>query len=69
MGAWFLFSAFGEIIAGRLGTWAAIPPEASREMALATYTGVFTSMMWIGLVAGGLLFLATPLLKRLTREG
>ncbi len=38
-------------------------------MALATYTGVFTSMMWIGLVAGGLLFLATPLLKRLTREG
>ena len=69
MGAWFLFSAFGEIIAGRLGTWAAIPPEASREMALATYTGVFTSMMWIGLVAGGLLFLVTPLLKRLTREG
>ena len=38
-------------------------------MALATYTGVFTSMMWIGLVAGGLLFLAIPLLKRLTREG
>lgn len=69
MGAWFLFSAFGEIIAGRLGTWAAIPHDATREMALATYTDVFTSMMWIGLAAGGLLFLATPLLKRLTREG
>ena len=68
MGAWFLFSAFGEIIAGRLGTWAAIPPETSREMALATYTSVFTSMMWIGLAAGVLLFAATPLLKRLTRE-
>lgn len=69
MGAWFLFSAFGEIIAGRLGTWAAIPHDASREMALATYTGVFTSMMWIGLVAGVLLFAVTPLLKRLTRGG
>jgi POT family proton-dependent oligopeptide transporter len=68
MGAWFLFSAFGEIIAGRLGTWAAIPPEASAAEALATYADVFTKMMWIGLAAGALLFLATPLLKRLTRE-
>ena len=59
----------GEIIAGRLGTWAAIPHDATRKMALATYTDVFTSMMWIGLVAGGLLFVATPLLKRLTRGG
>ena len=69
MGAWFLFSAFGEIIAGRLGTWAAIPHDASREMALATYSQVFTAMMWIGLAAGAALFVATPLLKRLTREG
>ncbi|MES2669336.1 MAG: peptide MFS transporter [Pseudomonadota bacterium] len=68
MGAWFLFSAFGEIIAGRLGTWAAIPPEASAAEALATYADVFTRMMWIGLAAGALLFIATPLLKRLTRE-
>ncbi len=68
MGAWFLFSAFGEIIAGRLGTWAAIPHDASRELALSVYAGVFTKMMWIGLVAGALLFLATPLLKRLTRD-
>ncbi|KRG77321.1 hypothetical protein ABB30_07380 [Stenotrophomonas ginsengisoli] len=68
MGAWFLFSAFGEIIAGRLGTWAAVPHDASREMALATYSSVFTSMMWIGLVAGAALFVVTPLLKRLTRD-
>ena len=68
MGAWFLFSAFGEIIAGRLGTWAAIPPEAPMTDALATYADVFTKMMWIGLAAGVLLFIATPLLKRLTRE-
>ena len=68
MGAWFLFSAFGEIIAGRMGTWAAIAPEATPAEALATYADVFTRMMWIGLVAGALLFLATPLLKKLTRD-
>ena len=68
MGAWFLFSAFGEIIAGRLGTWAAIPPDTSVADALASYSMVFTKMMWIGLAAGALLFLATPLLKRLTRD-
>jgi POT family proton-dependent oligopeptide transporter len=72
MGAWFLFSAFGEIIAGRLGTWAAIEPDATGKYdvaaALKLYGEVFTDMMWIGLVAGVLLFLATPLLKRLTRE-
>jgi len=28
MGAWFLFSAFGEMIAGRLATFAAITPAA-----------------------------------------
>nr|MBP6750559.1 MFS transporter [Xanthomonadaceae bacterium] len=72
MGAWFLFSAFGEIIAGRLGTWATIEPDAGGNYdvpaALALYTDVFTQMMWIGLAAGALLFVATPLLKRLTRE-
>lgn len=68
MGAWFLFSAFGEIIAGRMGTWAQIPPDMDAAGALAIYGGVFTRMMWIGLAAGVLLFLATPLLKRLTRH-
>ena len=41
--------------------------RAYREYALSVYSGVFTQMMWIGLVAGALLFAATPLLKRLTR--
>lgn len=68
MGAWFLFSAFGEIIAGRMGTWAAIPPTATQAEALAVYADVFTRMMWIGLAAGVLLFLATPLLKKLVRD-
>lgn len=64
MGAWFLFSAFGEIIAGRMGTWASVSPEASTAQTLAVYSDVFTRMMWIGLGAGVLMFLLTPLLKR-----
>ena len=64
MGAWFLFSAFGEIIAGRMGTWASVSPDASTAQTLAVYNEVFTRMMWIGLGAGALMFLVTPLLKR-----
>ncbi len=71
MGAWFLFSAFGEMIAGRLATAAAITPAAdgsiSAAQALAVYGPFFTQMMWIGLAAGVLMFIASPFLNRLTR--
>ena len=72
MGAWFLFSAFGEIIAGRFATLAAIDanPDGSidKVLALSVYADFFQTMMWIGLAAGVLLFAATPFLKRLTRD-
>ena len=71
MGAWFLFSAFGEMIAGRLATFASITPAAdgsiSAAAALAVYGPFFTQMMWIGLAAGAVMFLVTPLLNRLQR--
>jgi POT family proton-dependent oligopeptide transporter len=72
MGAWFLFSAFGEIIAGRFGTWADVEPEADGSIAvdkaMAVYADVFGQLMWIGLVAGLVMLIASPLLARLTRE-
>jgi len=72
MGAWFLFSAFGEIIAGRMGTWASIAPNADGSFdvarSLQIYSSVFSDMMWIGLAAGVLMFVLTPMLKRLMRE-
>jgi POT family proton-dependent oligopeptide transporter len=72
MGAWFLFSAFGEIIAGRFGTWASVEPEADGSIdvgkALAVYADVFGDLMWIGLASGVLMLLVSPLLLRLTRE-
>lgn len=71
MGAWFLFSAFGEMIAGRLGTLAEVRPGAdgviSAGEALAVYAPFFAQMMWIGLVAGALMFVVTPVLNRLQR--
>lgn len=71
MGAWFLFSAFGEIIAGRFGTWAAVEPNPDGSIdtakALAVYADVFGDLMWIGLGAGALMLVAAPLLQRLAR--
>jgi proton-dependent oligopeptide transporter, POT family len=68
MGAWFLFSAFGEMIAGRLSTFASIQPEAngtySVAKSLSVYGSFFTNMMWIGIGAGVLLALVAPLLRR-----
>jgi POT family proton-dependent oligopeptide transporter len=71
MGAWFLFSAFGEIIAGRFGTWASVEPEADGSIdpakALDVYGDVFGQLAWIGVVSGVLLLLVSPVLMRLTR--
>ncbi len=72
MGAWFLFSAFGEMIAGRFGTWAAIEPNADGTIdkveALAVYDGVFGNMMWIGVLSGVGLLIVSPWLNRLARR-
>ncbi len=71
MGAWFLFSAFGEMIAGRLATYASITPGADGSItaaqALAVYAPFFQQMMWIAVGAGALMFLAVPVLNRLVR--
>jgi POT family proton-dependent oligopeptide transporter len=72
MGAWFLFSAFGEIIAGRFGTWAEVEPEADGSFAvtkaMAVYADVFGDLMWIGLASGIAMLVVSPFLARLTRE-
>lgn len=69
MGAWFLASAFGEMIAGRFGTWAAVEPnpDGSFNMvgALQVYAGTFTDLMWIGVASGVLMLLFAPIGRRL----
>ncbi|GIX36493.1 MAG: MFS transporter [Lysobacteraceae bacterium] len=70
MGAWFLASAFGEMIAGRFGTWAAVEPlpDGSFDLAgsLAVYAATFTDLMWIGVLAGVAMLAFAPLSRRLT---
>jgi len=71
MGAWFLASAFGEMIAGRFGTWAAVDPNPDGSInvaaALAVYASTFNDLMWIGIAAGVVMLLFAPISARLTR--
>jgi POT family proton-dependent oligopeptide transporter len=64
MGAWFLFSAFGEIIAGRFGTLAAMDPKTPLPEAIAIYGATFETLMWVGLISGAVMLALTPLLKK-----
>ncbi len=72
MGAWFLFSAFGEIIAGRFGTLASLDPNPDGSYdtakALVVYGETFTTLMWVGLASGAVMLGLSPVLNRLTRE-
>ncbi len=64
MGTWFLASAFGEILAGRFGTMAAMPESTSTPVALATYAELFWLLTWIGLGSGVALLVLAPVLRR-----
>ena len=66
MGTWFLASAFGEILAGRFGTIAAMPEDTSVATALVTFADLFWLLTWIGLASGiVVLALAGPLRRRM----
>ncbi|MES2682608.1 MAG: peptide MFS transporter [Pseudomonadota bacterium] len=66
MGVWFLASAFGEMLAGRFGTLAAIPEgeTVTTAAALITFGDLFTLLMWIGLGSGMAMLMVTPMLRR-----
>lgn len=64
MGVWFLASAFGETLAGRLGTMAAMPPETPPAAALEIYATLFDRLGWFGLGSGALLLWLAPRLAR-----
>lgn len=65
MGVWFLASAFGEMLAGRFGTLAAMEPNTPIPEALTKYAEVFQLLGWVGLATGVGLLAITPLLRRL----
>ncbi len=65
MGVWFLASAFGEMLAGRFGTMAAMDPNTATADALVRYAEVFGVLGWVGLGSGALMLVVSPLLRRL----
>ncbi len=71
MGAWFLATAYSEFVAAQLSKLAAIETVdgevADVSIALASYTDLFTSLLWVGLGAGGVMLLLSPILKKMMR--
>ncbi len=68
MGTWFLATALSETVATRLGKLAAIDTTGGEATdvasALANYTSLFEFLMYVGIVAGLVVFLISPLLRR-----
>ncbi len=68
MGTWFLASALSETVATRIGKLAAIDTTGGEAgdvaSALANYTSLFEILMYVGLGAGVIVFLISPLLRR-----
>jgi POT family proton-dependent oligopeptide transporter len=68
MGTWFLATALSETVATRLGKMAAIAHDGGEitnsAAALATYTELFTFLMYVGVGFGVFMLLISPLLRR-----
>jgi len=71
MGAWFLATAYSEFVAAQLSKIAAIDTVnggvTDIGVALASYTDLFDSLLWVGLGAGALMLALSPLLKKMMR--
>ncbi len=68
MGTWFLATALSETVATRIGKLAAIDTEHGQTAdiagALATYTGLFEFLMYLGVGVGIVMLLISPILRR-----
>lgn len=74
MGMWFLASAFGQYVAGLVGTMMAIPSEGegagviNAVESLPIYTSVFEKIAWVSIGSGVLLLLLTPILRKWMKD-
>jgi len=69
MGMWFLASAYGQYAAGLLGAGMSSPDEnASLTTKLDGYTGGYYQLAIYALIAGVLLLVISPLIKKLMQE-
>ena len=69
MGAWFLATAYSEFVAAQLAKLAAVETVdgsvADIGAALASYTELFSNLLWVGLGVAAALLLISPVLKRM----
>lgn len=66
MGMWFLASAYGQYVAGQIGAgMAEVKPGATNYDALITYTDGYKQLGLYGLIAGVILILISPFVKKL----
>jgi len=69
MGSWFLATAYSEFVAAQLAKMAAVETVqgsvADISTALASYTQLFTDLLYTGLGVAALLLLITPVLKKM----
>lgn len=69
MGLWFLASAFGQLVAGKLGAeMSRSEPGATLVTKLQSYTDGYYQLAIYALVAGVFLIISTPLIKKLMQE-
>lgn len=73
MGMWFLASAFGQYVAGIIGTLMAIPKEGAGGAvnpveSLPIYMGVFEKIAWVAMGCGVFLLLLSPILKKWMKD-
>jgi POT family proton-dependent oligopeptide transporter len=68
MGSWFLATAYSEFVAAQLAKLAAVDTHEGQVLdiasALASYTELFNSLLWVGLAAGAVMLVISPLLKK-----
>ena len=68
MGAWFLATAYSEVLAARFGEMTAMEVSEGETLdvaaAAASYGDLFMMMFWIGIVASVLAFAVTPLVRK-----
>lgn len=76
MGMWFLASAFGQYVAGWVGTLMSIPAEEGEASGLVVnpveslpvYMSVFETIAYVSIGSGVLLLILSPLLRRWMKE-
>ena len=69
MGMWFLASAYGQYVAGILGNHLATAEEGTTNYnALIIYTNGYKQLGIYAIIAGVVLILISPLVKKLMQE-